>query len=197
MLTTSKTGSTMTVKRVGEMRMVHTGNMKWHDVDCVRANGYACSIIKGKNHDDVSSNHVQGREDKETVCTTLISSGYSTTVYIATIIGVLLISSFLGVVICYCIFRKFKQEIRLQMHYRHYENDSERVTVGENMYANIRNTYHNKMKHSLLVLFCLQKVFLIRAEGTWIIHKETITGTTLRQEDTNSSCTKGWYTFGK
>ncbi|KAG8183915.1 hypothetical protein JTE90_029022 [Oedothorax gibbosus] len=102
--------------------MVHTGNMKWHDVDCVRANGYACSIIK------VSSNHVQGREDKETVCTTLISSGYSTTVYIATIIGVLLISSFLGVVICYCIFRKFKQEIRLQMHYRHYENDSERVT---------------------------------------------------------------------
>ncbi|KAG8183913.1 hypothetical protein JTE90_029021, partial [Oedothorax gibbosus] len=52
------------------------------------------------------------------------------------------------------------------------------------------------MKHSLLVLFCLQKVFLIRAEGTWVIHKETITGTTPRQEDTNSSCTKGWYTFG-
>ncbi|KAG8183918.1 hypothetical protein JTE90_029025 [Oedothorax gibbosus] len=46
------------------------------------------------------------------------------------------------------------------------------------------------MKLVLVILFCFHKVFFLRAQ------KETSGKRIIEQDDTTSSCSKGWYTFG-
>ncbi|KAG8179315.1 hypothetical protein JTE90_021984, partial [Oedothorax gibbosus] len=126
--------------------VVNSYEMKWHDVGCPHQAGYICTVRKVPAF-KVLKAEVASKEvlNQTMVNTTPIYSGYSTTSYVATIIGVLLISGFVGVCASeptvfstsYCVFRKFKQEMRFQMHYRKYEGGSGKGLEDENMYANV------------------------------------------------------------